>query len=98
MVTQTTSSELQDLGFPALEETLPSQVESNKQTVPEAEVEIPTLDALTDPGPGASPAVCSLSPSPRLTQTDCSSQGKKKRSFFSKGKKLLRKLGSSKKD
>ncbi|XP_029704638.1 peripheral-type benzodiazepine receptor-associated protein 1-like isoform X14 [Takifugu rubripes] len=95
---QTTSSELQDLGFPALEETLPSQVESNKQTDPEAEVEIPTLDALIDPGPGASLAVCSLSPSPRLTQTDCSSQGKKKRSFFSKGKKLLRKLGSSKKD
>lgn len=96
MVTQTTSSELQDLGLPALEETLPSQVESNKQTDPEAEVEIPTLDALIDPGPGASPAVCSLSPSPRLTQTD--RQGKKKRSFFSKGKKLLRKLGSSKKD
>ncbi|XP_056911489.1 peripheral-type benzodiazepine receptor-associated protein 1 isoform X7 [Takifugu flavidus] len=95
---QTTSSELQDLGFPALEETLPSQEESNKQTDPEAEVEIPTLDALIDPGPGASLAVCSLSPSPRLTQTDCSSQGKKKTSFFSKGKKLLRKLGSSKKD
>ncbi|CAF98526.1 unnamed protein product, partial [Tetraodon nigroviridis] len=32
------------------------------------------------------------------TQTDCSSQGKKKKSFFSKGKRLLRKLGSSKKD
>lgn len=90
---QTSSSELQDPGLPALKET---QVEPNKQTDPQAKLEIPTSDVPVSVLLSASPVVCSSSPSPHLT--DCSSQGKKKKNLFSKGKKLLRKLGSSKKD
>ncbi|XP_060911853.1 RIMS-binding protein 2-like isoform X7 [Labrus mixtus] len=53
------------------------------------------------PGPAAAEACCPPSaplPADSLTQTDCSAQGKKKKSFFSKGKKLFKKLGSSKKE
>ncbi|XP_065818831.1 RIMS-binding protein 2 isoform X4 [Labrus bergylta] len=53
------------------------------------------------PGPTAAEACCPPSaplPADSLTQTDCSAQGKKKKSFFSKGKKLFKKLGSSKKE
>uniref|UniRef100_A0A3Q0S1F5 SH3 domain-containing protein n=1 Tax=Amphilophus citrinellus TaxID=61819 RepID=A0A3Q0S1F5_AMPCI len=37
-------------------------------------------------------------PADSPAQADCSVQGKKKKSFFSKGKKLFKKLGSSKKE
>ncbi|XP_068455823.1 peripheral-type benzodiazepine receptor-associated protein 1 isoform X2 [Clinocottus analis] len=62
------------------------------------------------PGPASAPAPAAAAmagcspPAPLLlaadspTQTDRSAQGKKKKSFFSKGKKLFKKLGSSKKD
>ncbi|XP_056253070.1 peripheral-type benzodiazepine receptor-associated protein 1 isoform X4 [Seriola aureovittata] len=57
------------------------------------------------PGPAVSPAAveaCGSPPAPlpadSPTKTDCSAQGKKKKGFFSKGKKLFKKLGSSKKE
>ncbi|XP_049896198.1 RIMS-binding protein 2 isoform X2 [Epinephelus moara] len=53
------------------------------------------------PAPAAAEACCSR-PAPLAadppTPTDCSAQGKKKKGFFSKGKKLFKKLGSSKKE
>nr|XP_029483241.1 peripheral-type benzodiazepine receptor-associated protein 1-like isoform X8 [Oncorhynchus nerka] len=72
------------------------------------------LDPSMDPGPGAyypnpaprqaAPRISTSPPhvppeSPSKTdQTDASPPGKKKKGFFSKGKKLFKKLGSSKKD
>ncbi|KAM9331723.1 peripheral-type benzodiazepine receptor-associated protein 1 [Pholidichthys leucotaenia] len=65
----------------------------------------PTTSPPPDPDPASSPAsaeVCGPPAAPRPTQspaqTDRSVQGKKKKGFFSKGKKLFRKLGSSKKE
>ncbi|KAJ8275805.1 hypothetical protein COCON_G00075570 [Conger conger] len=49
-----------------------------------------------DPAPSTSPPHPPPSESPM--QTDASPPGKKKKGFFSKGRKLLKKLGSSKKD
>ncbi|KAJ8266301.1 hypothetical protein GJAV_G00128850 [Gymnothorax javanicus] len=49
-----------------------------------------------DPAPSTSPPNPTPSESP--SQTDTSPLGKKKKGFFSKGRKLLKKLGSSKKD
>ncbi|KAG9339756.1 hypothetical protein JZ751_022422, partial [Albula glossodonta] len=49
-----------------------------------------------DPTPSTSPPQAPPSESP--IQTDTSPPGKKKKGFFSKGKKLFKKLGSSKKD
>ncbi|XP_035289716.1 peripheral-type benzodiazepine receptor-associated protein 1-like isoform X1 [Anguilla anguilla] len=49
-----------------------------------------------EPAPSTSPPRPPPSESP--TQTDASPPGKKKKGFFSKGRKLLKKLGSSKKD
>ncbi|XP_064833164.1 peripheral-type benzodiazepine receptor-associated protein 1-like [Oncorhynchus masou masou] len=72
------------------------------------------IDPSMDPGPGAyypnpaprqaAPRISTSPPhvppeSPSKTdQTDASPPGKKKKGFFSKGKKLFKKLGSSKKD
>ncbi|KAJ8412382.1 hypothetical protein AAFF_G00127180 [Aldrovandia affinis] len=57
--------------------------------VPQSEVSLTTSEE--PPAP--------LPPPPESpTQTDTSPPGKKKRGFFSKGKKLFKKLGSSKKD
>lgn len=72
------------------------------------------IDPSMDPGPGAyypnpaprqaAPRISTSPPhvppeSPSQTdQTNASPPGKKKKGFFSKGKKLFKKLGSSKKD
>ncbi|KAM8741370.1 peripheral-type benzodiazepine receptor-associated protein 1 isoform 4-T5 [Acanthopagrus schlegelii] len=61
------------------------------------------LDPASPPAPGpATVDACSSAPTPlptdSPTKTDCAAQGKKKKGFFSKGKKLFKKLGSSKKD
>ncbi|TDH04666.1 hypothetical protein EPR50_G00135140 [Perca flavescens] len=60
-----------------------------------------TSDLEPAPGPAAVEAYCSPPaplPADSPTQTDCSAQGKKKKGFFSKGKRLFKKLGSSKKE
>ncbi|XP_074527709.1 peripheral-type benzodiazepine receptor-associated protein 1 isoform X7 [Halichoeres trimaculatus] len=54
-------------------------------------------DPAPDPGPAAAESSCPSSVD-NPTQTDGSAPGKKKKSFFSKGKRLFKKLGSSKKD
>ncbi|XP_035864639.1 RIMS-binding protein 2 isoform X18 [Sander lucioperca] len=59
------------------------------------------LQPAPGPGPAAVEACCSPPaplPADSPTQTDCSVQGKKKKGFFSKGKRLFKKLGSSKKE
>ncbi|XP_039634518.1 peripheral-type benzodiazepine receptor-associated protein 1 isoform X2 [Perca fluviatilis] len=59
------------------------------------------LEPAPDAGPAAVEACCSPPaplPADIPTQTDCSAQGKKKKGFFSKGKRLFKKLGSSKKE
>ncbi|XP_032389155.1 peripheral-type benzodiazepine receptor-associated protein 1 isoform X2 [Etheostoma spectabile] len=59
------------------------------------------LEPAPGPGPAAVEACCSPPaplPADSPTQTDCSAQGKKKKGFFSKGKRLFKKLGSSKKE
>ncbi|XP_041807847.1 RIMS-binding protein 2 [Chelmon rostratus] len=107
--TWASSPEPQDPGPSTLEEALPPQTESpfpdptehtDPQPKPASPTERPT-SAERAPGPAAAEA-CSSPPAPlpadSPTQTDCSPQGKKKKSFFSKGKKLFRKLGSSKKE
>ncbi|XP_042355019.1 LOW QUALITY PROTEIN: peripheral-type benzodiazepine receptor-associated protein 1 [Plectropomus leopardus] len=68
---------------------------------PAAAAPAPAPDPGPGPGPGPGPAAeeaCRSPPAAPPTQTDGSAQGKKKKGFFSKGKKLFRKLGSSKKD
>ncbi|XP_041656722.1 peripheral-type benzodiazepine receptor-associated protein 1 isoform X3 [Cheilinus undulatus] len=91
-------------------QTDPPLPDPSERTDPSPKQETPTSSPSSDleaaprpclPGPAA--AVAFYPPSPPLpadvpTQTDCSAQGKKKKSFFSKGKKLFKKLGSSKKD
>ncbi|XP_041863794.1 RIMS-binding protein 2 isoform X2 [Melanotaenia boesemani] len=64
-----------------------------------------TTSSTTDPDPPPGPAavaICSPPPAPLPSdspaRTDCLIQTKKKKGFFSKGKKLLKKLGSSKKE
>ncbi|XP_034745268.1 RIMS-binding protein 2-like isoform X18 [Etheostoma cragini] len=59
------------------------------------------LEPAPGPGPAAVEACCSPPaplPADSPTQTDCSAQSKKKKGFFSKGKRLFKKLGSSKKE
>ncbi|XP_078121725.1 peripheral-type benzodiazepine receptor-associated protein 1 isoform X2 [Sander vitreus] len=59
------------------------------------------LEPAPGPGPAAVEACCSPPaplPADSPTQTDCSARGKKKKGFFSKGKRLFKKLGSSKKE
>ncbi|KAF0038081.1 hypothetical protein F2P81_008565 [Scophthalmus maximus] len=65
----------------------------------------PTSDLAPALGPAIAPAaveVCCSRPAPlpvdSPTKTDSPAQGKKKKGFFSKGKKLFKKLGSSKKE
>lgn len=93
--TWTLSAELQDPGPSSLEETLPPQTDPTEHTDPEPKLESPTSNLRPAAGPAAAEA--SL-PADIPEQTTCSAQGKKKKSFFSKGKKLFRKFGSSKKE
>uniref|UniRef100_A0A3Q2P6G9 SH3 domain-containing protein n=1 Tax=Fundulus heteroclitus TaxID=8078 RepID=A0A3Q2P6G9_FUNHE len=55
----------------------------------------PTSDVAPAPDPAAAEVCCSPSDSPAATEPPV--QAKKKKGFFSKGKKLFKKLGSSKK-
>ncbi|XP_036379172.1 peripheral-type benzodiazepine receptor-associated protein 1-like [Megalops cyprinoides] len=68
---------------------------SEEQSAPPAVTE-------EEPSPAPDPAPSTAPPQPLPAespmQTDTSPPGKKKRGFFSKGKKLFKKLGSSKKD
>lgn len=107
--TWTSSTEPQDSGPSALEEALHPQTEPSHPDGAEHTVLQPQLDPATSPAsdlnppPGPGPVeVCCPPPAPLPSDsppsTDCSAQAKKKKGFFSKGKKLFRKLGSSKKD
>ncbi|XP_022073278.1 peripheral-type benzodiazepine receptor-associated protein 1 isoform X4 [Acanthochromis polyacanthus] len=92
--TQTSSTEPQDLRPSTLEEALPPQTEP-----PSPDMTDPMSELDTVSGPASGPAAvegCCSPPAPN--PTDSSVQGKKKKGFFSKGKKLFKKLGSSKKE
>uniref|UniRef100_A0A3P9MJL8 RIMS-binding protein 2 n=1 Tax=Oryzias latipes TaxID=8090 RepID=A0A3P9MJL8_ORYLA len=102
---QDTSTEPQGSGPPPLEETPNPQSEAPHPSRSEATPLNPTTSTTSDPDPPAGPAnvaVCCSSPTPLPSDNpapaDCSAQAKKKKGFFSKGKKLFRKLGSSKKE
>ncbi|XP_063751497.1 RIMS-binding protein 2-like isoform X3 [Eleginops maclovinus] len=107
--TCTTSTEPQDPGASTLEEALPPPAEPPLPD-PAEHTELPpklapTSSPASDPSPSRPPAAsvaCCSPPAPlpadSPTKTDCSPQGKKKKGFFSKGKKLFKKLGSSKKE
>ncbi|XP_034033426.1 RIMS-binding protein 2 isoform X2 [Thalassophryne amazonica] len=84
-----------------LEDTLNLQTEhprseQTEPTEPQPSNPVTTTDAPLDPSPAAEEACCAP-PAHGPMQTECSAQGKKKKSFFSKGKKLFKRLGSSKK-
>uniref|UniRef100_A0A3Q0RTA9 SH3 domain-containing protein n=1 Tax=Amphilophus citrinellus TaxID=61819 RepID=A0A3Q0RTA9_AMPCI len=95
----------QDSGPSTLEESLPPQTEpacpgTTECTDLQPQL-APSANSTSELNPAAAKA-CGLAPDPRPAdspaQADCSVQGKKKKSFFSKGKKLFKKLGSSKKE
>ncbi|XP_018547344.1 peripheral-type benzodiazepine receptor-associated protein 1 isoform X4 [Lates calcarifer] len=107
------SAEQPDPGHSTPEESLHAQTEPPVPDLTEhtdlSPEPAPTASPTSDPDPAPGPAValaaaeaCFSPPAPlpadSLTQTDCSAQGKKKKGFFSKGKKLFKKLGSSKKE
>lgn len=92
--TQTPSTEPKDPRPSTLEETLPPETEP-----PSPDMTDPMSELAMVSGPASGPAAvegCCSPPAPN--PTDSSVQGKKKKGFFSKGKKLFKKLGSSKKD
>ncbi|XP_040907093.1 LOW QUALITY PROTEIN: peripheral-type benzodiazepine receptor-associated protein 1 [Toxotes jaculatrix] len=109
----TSSTDLRDPGCSTTEESLHTQTEppfldptEHTDLLPQPPpTASPTSDLDPAPGPAVAPAAveaCCSHPAPlpadSPTQRDCSSQGKKKKGFFSKGKKLFKKLGSSKKE
>ncbi|XP_068585493.1 RIMS-binding protein 2 [Cebidichthys violaceus] len=110
---RTTSAEPQHPGPSTLEEASPPQTESpfpdpTEHTDPPPKP-APTASPASDPDPASGPApspaaaeACCSPPAPlpvdSPAQTDRSAPGKKKKGFFSKGKKLFKKLGSSKTD
>ncbi|KAI4813839.1 hypothetical protein KUCAC02_003061, partial [Chaenocephalus aceratus] len=110
--TWTSSTEEQDPGASTLEEALPPPAEPPLPD-PAEHTDLPpklapTSSPASDPSPAPAPLpapsveACGSPPAPlpadSPSKTDCSPQGKKKKSFFSKGKKLFKKLGSSKKE
>ncbi|XP_029303591.1 peripheral-type benzodiazepine receptor-associated protein 1 isoform X2 [Cottoperca gobio] len=106
--TGTSSTEPQDPGPSTLEEAFPDPTEHTNLAPKLAPAASFASDLDPAPAPAPAPALaaveacCSppapLPPADSPAQTDCSPQGKKKKSFFSKGKKLFKKLGSSKKE
>ncbi|XP_035382693.1 LOW QUALITY PROTEIN: peripheral-type benzodiazepine receptor-associated protein 1 [Electrophorus electricus] len=58
----------------------------------------PELEPQPDPSATPAPVATLLPPGDNPSLTDASPPGKKKKSFFSKGKKLFKKLGSSKRE
>ncbi|XP_054610176.1 RIMS-binding protein 2 isoform X20 [Dunckerocampus dactyliophorus] len=92
-------STLRDALSPQAEAPVPDQPE---HVDPQAHLQMPASTA-SGPGPAPSPVPARASPpTPHLAasqlHTDCSTQGKKKKGFFSKGKKLFKRFGSGKKD
>uniref|UniRef100_A0A671TPZ9 RIMS-binding protein 2 n=1 Tax=Sparus aurata TaxID=8175 RepID=A0A671TPZ9_SPAAU len=112
--TLTSSTESQGHMPSRLEEPSPPKTEPpipdpQEHTDPKPKLTSLAASPMSDPDPASPPApgpatveACSSAPAPlptdSPTKTDCAAQGKKKKGFFSKGKKLFRKLGSSKKD
>ncbi|XP_069366183.1 RIMS-binding protein 2 isoform X15 [Paralichthys olivaceus] len=112
-VTVTSSTESQQPGCSTTEVSLQAQTgpprpDPTERTdilaKPAASVGL-TSDLSPAPGPAVTPAAVEVHCSPPAplpaessAKTDCSAQGKKKKGFFSKGKKLFKKLGSSKKE
>ncbi|KAM8898037.1 peripheral-type benzodiazepine receptor-associated protein 1 isoform 15-T17 [Spinachia spinachia] len=105
---RTTSTEPLDAGASTLEEVAPPQTvthvpEPTEHTDPlpkRCSTASPPSELDPAPAPAALEASCGpLAPPPAdsPTQTDRCAPGKKKKGFFSKGKKLFRKLGSSSK-
>ncbi|XP_061607124.1 peripheral-type benzodiazepine receptor-associated protein 1 isoform X18 [Phyllopteryx taeniolatus] len=89
----------QDASIPQTEPPCPHLIEHSE---PPPHLQLPTSPT-SDSGvvPGPAPGRASpLTPHPadRPVLADCSAQGKKKKGFFSKGKKLFRRFGSSKKE
>ncbi|KAG7516746.1 peripheral-type benzodiazepine receptor-associated 1 isoform X1 [Solea senegalensis] len=107
----TSSTEPQHPGHSTTEECLHAQTELPLPD-PAAHTDLtpnpaPSASSTSEPDPAAGPTVtaaaaavvaCCSPPPESPTTTDCSPQGKKKKGFFSKGKKLFKKLGSSKKE
>ncbi|XP_053297261.1 peripheral-type benzodiazepine receptor-associated protein 1 isoform X2 [Pleuronectes platessa] len=112
-VTVTSSTESQHPGCSTAEDSLHAQTEpprpdpterTDTPAKPAASVGLPS-DRSPAPGPAVTPAAVEVHCSPPApvppdssTKTDCSAKGKKKKGFFSKGRKLFKKLGSSKKE
>ncbi|KAF7206606.1 RIMS-binding protein 2 isoform X3 [Nothobranchius furzeri] len=80
-------STLEEASLPPAEPLYPNKTERG---VLQAQLEV----TASGPGPVPGPSVVEASPAP----ADSSVQAKKRKSFFSKGKKLFKKLGSSKKE
>lgn len=98
------SSEPQDLDPSLLEEASPPPAQPvnpnrtehlDQQLQPDVPVS-PASDLAPSPDPAAVEVCCS--PSDRPAPIESAVPAKKKKSFFSKGKKLFKKLGSSKKE
>ncbi|XP_012776262.2 peripheral-type benzodiazepine receptor-associated protein 1 isoform X16 [Maylandia zebra] len=101
----TSSTEPQESGPSTLEESLPPQTEPACPAMTEhTDLQpqlAPTASPTLDLDPALGPAVVKASdprPVDSPAQAESSVQGKKKKGFFSKGKKLFKKLGSSKKE
>ncbi|KAK1787877.1 hypothetical protein P4O66_016357, partial [Electrophorus voltai] len=90
-VNRCSSSELTDPAPTPAEEGLPIGPEPRASPDPE-------LEPQPDPSATPAPIATLLPPSDNPSLTDASPPGKKKKSFFSKGKKLFKKLGSSKRE
>ncbi|KAM9847029.1 peripheral-type benzodiazepine receptor-associated protein 1 [Aulostomus maculatus] len=106
--TRESSAEPQDFGPSTLEDavhpTEPPRCELTEHTDQQPDLvssESPISAPIPAPLPASGPAAadnCGSLPAHSPAQTGCAAQGKKKKGFFSKGKKLLKKLGSSKKE
>ncbi|XP_061658634.1 peripheral-type benzodiazepine receptor-associated protein 1 isoform X3 [Syngnathoides biaculeatus] len=104
---ESSSLEVQDGGSSTSQDTLIPQTEAPcshpvEHSEPPPHLQVPT-STTSDPGPVPGPAPGHASrlippPADRPVLADCSANGKKKKGFFSKGKKLFRRFGSSKKE
>ncbi|XP_077360967.1 peripheral-type benzodiazepine receptor-associated protein 1 isoform X3 [Festucalex cinctus] len=101
------SVELPDPRLSTSQDTLTPQTEPPYPRITEQSEPLPRLQMAAtatshpDPVPEPSPAHASPKaphPADRPVLADCSAQGKKKKGFFSKGKKLFKRFGSSKKE
>ncbi|XP_069556854.1 peripheral-type benzodiazepine receptor-associated protein 1-like [Brachyistius frenatus] len=100
--TSSTHPETQEeISLPDPEPPRPDATEHTDLRPPPAPAARPPSDLDPAPGPVAVEGSCpppAPPPADSPPHTDCSVQGKKKKGFFSKGKKLFKKLGSSKKE